>query len=607
MSVRTGWTGGHGLALVGAVVIFALLMISHGEGVLAGNLTGSDDMMRLAQVRGLLDGQGWFDVSQPRLITPEGGAMHWSRLPDLVLAGLILIAQPFVGPQGAQAFAALAFPALVLALVCVLTLLIVRRLGGGIAAQLFALLAIATFAPLFQFWPGRIDHHGFNAMLVMAGLAALGWSRRPVLGAALAGLATATMVSVAIETLPMALGLIGAAGLAWVMQGADQSRRLIAFGASLSGGAILLALGDAPGWGPQRAVCDAYGMAHLSAFLLTGAVFAAIGTGARHIARWPVRLAIGLAGALLVAAILAVTARDCLGDPYARVSETARESWLVLVSEAASLPQKFAKSPAVAIFYAGVPLAGAVALGWLFASSDAPRRRELAGLALMLAFALAVTVWQVRAMIFAQVLAVIPIALASAAALSAWQRRRGVPALLRASAVIALLSPMAWWSVADAAFPTPGAPVRGEGSASPAPGPSAGPSAGERLADCQSAAVYADLARLPPARVMTPIDLGAAVLVHTPHSVFAAPYHRNVAGIEAAIRVWGGTPGEARAELDRLGADYLISCAGLPELPAHARLHPDGLAAALLAGHVPDWLQPVATGTITVYRVRHGG
>src|SRR6266545_1943259 len=49
----------------------------------------TDDAMRLAEVRDLLNGQGWFDLTQYRLNPPAGVAMHWSRLIDLPIALLI--------------------------------------------------------------------------------------------------------------------------------------------------------------------------------------------------------------------------------------------------------------------------------------------------------------------------------------------------------------------------------------------------------------------------------------------------------------------------------------------------------------------------------------
>jgi hypothetical protein len=55
-----------------------------------------DDAMRLIQVRDWLAGQSWFDVTQYRLNPPAGGPMHWSRLVDLPIAAVILIARPFL-------------------------------------------------------------------------------------------------------------------------------------------------------------------------------------------------------------------------------------------------------------------------------------------------------------------------------------------------------------------------------------------------------------------------------------------------------------------------------------------------------------------------------
>ena len=57
-------------------------------------------------------------------------------------------------------------------------------------------------------------------------------------------------------------------------------------------------------------------------------------------------------------------------------------------------------------------------------------------------------------------------------------------------------------------------------------------------------------------------------------------------------------------------ADYLALCTDLAEARIYARRHPEGLAAQLIAGQVPDWLEPVApltTEQFKVFRVRPGG
>ena len=66
------------------------------------NLGDTDDNMRMMQVRGLLHGQGWFDLRQYRLNAPFGANIHWSRLVDLPIAGLILLLRQFLGGAGAR-------------------------------------------------------------------------------------------------------------------------------------------------------------------------------------------------------------------------------------------------------------------------------------------------------------------------------------------------------------------------------------------------------------------------------------------------------------------------------------------------------------------------
>ena len=52
--------------------------------------------MRMSQVRALLAGQDWFDLRQYKMNWPDGANIHWSRLVDLPLAGLILLGRTFM-------------------------------------------------------------------------------------------------------------------------------------------------------------------------------------------------------------------------------------------------------------------------------------------------------------------------------------------------------------------------------------------------------------------------------------------------------------------------------------------------------------------------------
>src|SRR3546814_18866070 len=61
------------------------------------------DAMRMAQVRDLLAGQGWWDLTQYRVNPADGGVlMHWSRIVDAPIAGGILLLRPLFGQPLAE-------------------------------------------------------------------------------------------------------------------------------------------------------------------------------------------------------------------------------------------------------------------------------------------------------------------------------------------------------------------------------------------------------------------------------------------------------------------------------------------------------------------------
>src|SRR5947209_2638201 len=92
------------------------------------SLGDTDDNMRMMQVRALLHGQGWFDLRQYRLNPPYGANIHWSRLVDLPIAGLILGLRPFIGGAPAERWAVAIAPMLPYSLLLFSLALTVRRL-----------------------------------------------------------------------------------------------------------------------------------------------------------------------------------------------------------------------------------------------------------------------------------------------------------------------------------------------------------------------------------------------------------------------------------------------------------------------------------------------
>jgi hypothetical protein len=122
---------------------------------------------------------------------------------------------------------------------------------------------------------------------------------------------------------------------------------------------------------------------------------------------------------------------------------------------------------------------------------------------------------------------------------------------------------------------------------------------------CFSASAYRELAALPPGLTVGETDLGAFVLVYTPSSVLAAPYHRADKGIVAANAILAAPADRARALTRAAGATYVITC------PAHAvrddkAFGPLSLRAMLDGGRTPGWLGRVSQpeSTIQIFRVR---
>ena len=105
----------------------------------------NDDVMCLVQVRDLMAGQGWFDLTQYRLGLDGGMLMHWSRLIDVPIADLIGFFSPFMQPQPAEAAVLFAWPLLLLLPLFAGVAMAAKHLGGR-HAMLVALRLTALFA-----------------------------------------------------------------------------------------------------------------------------------------------------------------------------------------------------------------------------------------------------------------------------------------------------------------------------------------------------------------------------------------------------------------------------------------------------------------------------
>lgn len=536
------------------------------------SLGDTDDNMRMMQVRALLAGQGWFDLRQYRLNPPYGFDIHWSRLVDLPLAGLILLLRPLAGPIAAERLAAGVAPLLPMALALLGLAATLRRLVAPLAWPLAIAFFLATNVTLGMFMPDRIDHHGWQLAMLALTVAGL-CDPRGARGGALVGIATAVSLVIGLEMLPYCVSAGAIIALSWVWD-ADERPRLATYGLTLGGGT---AAGFAAfaSYANRGLRCDALTPAWLSAFALAGALLLALAFLSP--ARREVRLALALAAGALVAGVFALAFPQCLGRPE-QVSAELYSTWLANVREA----KPIYKHPfRVAFPIVTLPVLGLI--GATFATIRArgtPALRGWAAVALFGSFAALMLLWQARAGPAAQLLAIPGVAALAWAMIPLLVATRFWPAgLLGAAFAFVLVSGsfstlMIRWLPID----RPNAYVQRVNRAT---------------GRCLTIPALQPLNRFPAQTIFTFVDLGPRLITVTHHNAIAGPYHRNGDAILDVHHAFGRSPAEARAIMKRHGATLLVVCPDMAESTNYRAKRPKGFYAQLARGAKFDWLTPV--------------
>jgi len=195
-------------------------------------LGDTDDNMRMMQVRGLLHGQGWYDLRQYRLNPPNGANIHWSRLVDLPIAGLILALRPFLGGPAAERWAVGIAPLLPYLLLLFSLALTARRLIDPRAYPLAFLALFFAASTNGMFMPERIDHHGWQLALLALSISSIADPKR-VRGGLVLGISTALSLAIGLEMIIYLAAAGVATVLFWVVDPAEKAR-LRAYALSLS-------------------------------------------------------------------------------------------------------------------------------------------------------------------------------------------------------------------------------------------------------------------------------------------------------------------------------------------------------------------------------------
>ncbi|KUO53749.1 MAG: hypothetical protein APF82_05190 [Sphingomonadales bacterium BRH_c42] len=306
---RRGDRPGGAIFLVWAGLCVLLLAMA-GNDIAQGRVPGADSMLRLAQVRDLIAGQGWFDLHQYRIAPGKAASMDLSRLVDAPLLLSITLLTPFMGQPMAEQVTMIAVPLLVMGLILAAVGRLAWRLHG-VESAVFACLAVG-FAPAIieQVQPLRIDHYPYQILAAALALWAIAW-RSPMMGGAAAGFAMAAGTMISLEMLPLTAAFGGVLALRWLRE--PQLRGwLVAYMQVMALGMVAL-FAVTRGVADLEAHCHVISPPQLGFFLV-----AALGTGAiaalPQLTRPMLVALFCLAGALALG-FVALTGGQCLAMP----------------------------------------------------------------------------------------------------------------------------------------------------------------------------------------------------------------------------------------------------------------------------------------------------
>ena len=558
------------------VLVSAFLVAVNWGGISSLHFSDPDDVLRLIQIRDLLGGQSWFDVTQYRVDSANGGvAMHWSRLVDIPLAIVILVMTPLVGTAMAEMIAIVMVPLVTLGCVMLLASRIAWRLWGDEEAILTALVIVISIPVLFQLSPMRIDHHGWQLVCALAALNGL-LARSAKRGGWIIGASLAAWLSISIEGLPLAAITFAVLALRWLrdpsakvwLTSAIQSLAIVSLG--------LFAL--TRGFGDLASYCDAIGPVHLAMFGW-GAVILSLLAKAIRPQLGIVLTGFAIAGGGALTMLLSAAPQCVSGGGFAQVDPLVAEIWLSNVLEGRPLWEQVL---AIALQYLAAPIIGIYACVQLARRSHDGLKPFWIDYALILGGALAISVFVARTGAVACVLA---------SPLLAWQLRRWLRVIRLMEGPLPRMAAMI--GVACALLPaipalllTSAMPVRASvGGADDVP---------IRMADCRVQDAREVLAGLPQGEIYALLDIAPELLLVSDHSVVATGHHRGHTAMKVLIETAIATPDEARETLTKRGSSYVAMCPSLYEAQTYASIAKDGFVPQLAKGEVPDWLEPIA-------------
>jgi hypothetical protein len=299
----------------------------------------------------------------------------------------------------------------------------------------------------------------------------------------------------------------------------------------------------------------------------------------------------GIAGLAIIA--LGLSAPVCLNGPFAALDPLVRKYWYMGVPEGLPI---WEQTPTIAALVIGFPLIGLAGAAWGWFGAGDEERGDWASLIYLAAGSIAVAMMLQRGGALANILALPGALYLISRALPAARRIANAPVRLVATvAVVLLLSP---WTLPMIGLLFEAPPTAAEQAIAPQR---------EGGRKCSSLANLAKLNVLPPANLLTPLDIAPLILTATHHRLVASGHHRNQAAMHDVIAAFIGSPGEARRIIEARRIGYVVVCPYQNEPIMFGEVAPQGFWSSISKGRHPDWLEPVDLGdlqSLRIWRVR---
>ncbi|MBJ7437932.1 MAG: hypothetical protein JHD35_02755 [Sphingopyxis sp.] len=565
----------------------AVSVTIHHEAITSLTFWDPDNAMRLAQVRDLSAGQGWFDTVQHR-VNPAGGGglMHWSRFIDAQIVGLIRLLSLFLEPETAERWTLALYPPLLVLPLLLVFARILRILGDQSLVLVGLGIAATTISFLHFFAPLNIDHHNWQLLLAVI-LLWLAIKPAHFSVGLLAALVASAYVEISLEGLPILAFFWALFAFDW-LRDQDKAVRLAGFSAGLIAfPAFWLLVFRGPAY-VSTLYCDSFSLPYLAPVALGGMLFTAFLAGpsrwaASRACRLGVIVVVGTAGAVSFILI----APSCLDGPFAGMEPLVRTYWYDPIFEGRPV---WRQDASMAALYVPPTIVGLAAAAWTcWRTHNSAEGENWARLGILICFSTVLAMLVIRTTAIAHAF-MVPAFAALAIALWRWSRSRSQPLARIGGALLFMMA----IPIVDTAIGMRLAALHAQAQSS----------VRDDQDPCDLSRMTSAFAEQPPALVFSSMHIGPALLVDTPHSVVATGHHRSHAAIDRIISAFLSPPAAAHSIVAADGARYLAFCR--KEIGRLAADSPRGLAAHLLEGRRIDWLQPepgLSYGAFRVYRI----